>query len=1207
MSNRPAIPLEIQRELLFECRYLCAARCEPVSLEKAHIIPWSETQDHSFENLVVLCANCHTASHAEKWPESHLRRFKQRPCALERDRLPPMSPEQKAMVDYISATHPDAMTEKQRLRFAAMAAAYAGVSYTEISVIAVAATNSSLIRLEMPRSAAERLIRGFQSEDPRLVSFLDDFAISEALVRAEKEEPVYFGLAGGIKRIETARPTTPERPLVTNTKEEGLESLIFNAMTSFGWLAGKDGDYDREYAVDLVQLTAFVEATQEQTAAALQLGTDGPERRKFLAHLQGEITRRGTIDVMRKGVKHGKFHIDLFYGTPSPGNEKAVARHAANRFSIARQLHYSREQTKRALDLALFINGLPVATFELKNSLTKQTAEDAELQYKHDRDPRETLFLFGRCVVHFALDDHEVRMCSELKGTKGLAKDSWFLPFNQGWNDGAGNPPNPYGIKTDYLWRRILTPGGLTDILENYAQIVEVKNEKTGKKKRVQIFPRFHQLDVVRKLLADAAWFGAGKRYLIQHSAGSGKSNSIAWLAHQLIGLRRDGANAGAEAFDSIIVITDRRILDKQIRETIKGFAQVASIIGAVREGDNQSKTQQLTNFLRQGKKLIITTVQTFPHVLDRIGEEHRGKNFAIIIDEAHSSQGGRTAAAMSMALSESGLKTDNEEPQEETTEDKINRIIESRKLVPNASYFAFTATPKNKTLEIFGIPYRVGDEVKHRPFHSYTMKQAIQEGFILDVLKNFTPVESYYRLAKTIEGDPEFDVKKARKKLRRYVESHSTAIREKAEIMVDHFLEQVIGQNKIGGQARAMVVTGNIQRAIQYYFAFRSYLEEIKSPYKAIVAFSGEPEYEGETVTEAKLNGFPSREIEDRIQEDPYRFLICAEKFQTGYDEPLLHTMYVDKPLSSIKAVQTLSRLNRAHPKKHDVFVLDFQNNTETIEKAFSDYYRTTVLSAETDPNKLHTLKAELDGYQVYAPEQVEALVDLYLNGADRDKLDPILDAGVAVYIEDLDEDQQVSFKGNAKAFTRTYDFLATILPYGVPEWEKLSIFLNFLIPKLPAPKEEDLSKGILEAIDMDSYRAEKKATMAIALPDSDGEIGPVPTSGGGRKLEPEMDKLSNIVKAFNDQFGGLFADAKRMEKRITEEIPTKVSADKAYQNAKQNSDKQNARIEHDKALQRVITALFTDDAQLFKQFQDNDSFRRWLTDSVFGMTYSD
>ena len=467
--------------------------------------------------------------------------------------------------------------------------------------------------------------------------------------------------------------------------------------------------------------------------------------------------------------------------------------------------------------------------------------------------------------------------------------------------------------------------------------------------------------------------------------------------------------------------------------------------------------------------------------------------------------------------------------------------------------------------------------------------------------------MDSYYRLAKTIEGDPEYDVKKARKKLRRYVESHDKAIRDKAEIMVDHFLEQVIGQNKVGGKARAMVVTGSIQRAIQYYFAFRDYMTEIKCPYKAIVAFSGEPEYQGEKVTEAKLNGFPSGDIVDRIQEDPYRFLICADKFQTGYDEPLLHTMYVDKVLSSIKAVQTLSRLNRAHPKKHDVFVLDFQNDTETIEKAFADYYRTTILSKETDPNKLHALKADMDAYQVYSPEQVNSLVDLYLNGADRDRLDPILDACVAVYVNDLDEDAQVDFKGKAKAFTRTYDFLATILPYGVQDWEKLSIFLNFLVPKLPAPIEEDLAKGILEAIDMATYRAEKKATMAITLPDANAEIEPVPTSGGGHKPEPELDKLSNILKSFNDQFGGLFADPKRMEKRISDEIPTRVSADQAYQNAKMNSDRQNARIEHDKALKRVITALFTDDAQLFKQFQDNDSFRHWLTDTVFNMTYEE
>jgi type I restriction enzyme, R subunit len=641
-------------------------------------------------------------------------------------------------------------------------------------------------------------------------------------------------------------------------------------------------------------------------------------------------------------------------------------------------------------------------------------------------------------------------------------------------------------------------------------------------------------------------------------------------------------------------------VLDTQLRETIRRFAQVGSIIGAVKEGGGSSKTEQLTKFLKDGKKIIISTVQTFPEVLDQIGDEQRGKKYAIIIDEAHSSQGGRTAAALNVALSEN-----QEEAEEETTEDKINRIIETRKMLTNASYFAFTATPKNKTLELFGIAYREGDVVKHRPFHSYTMKQAIQEGFILDVLRNYTPVSSYYRLAKTVPGDPEYDVKRARKKLRIYVESHSKAIRDKAEIMVDHFIEQVIGQNKVGGQARAMVVTGGIQRAIEYFFAFNAYLTEIKSPYKAIVAFSGEPEYKGLKTSESQLNGFPSSEIPDRIQQDPYRFLICADKFQTGYDEPLLHTMYVDKTLTSIKAVQTLSRLNRAHPKKHDVFVLDFVNDTETIEKAFADYYRTTILSRETDPNKLHTLKNELDDYQVYSPEQIEEFVTLYLNSAARDKLDPILDACVAVYIEELDEDGQVEFKGKAKAFTRTYDFLATILPYPVPGWEKLSIFLNFLILKLPAPVEEDLSQGILDAIDMDSYRAEKQATMAIALPDANAEIDPVPMSGGGHRSPPEMDNLSNIVRAFNEQFGGLFSDPKRMETRITDEIPKKVSADQAYQNAKKNSDRQNARIEHDKALKRVITALFNDDAKLFKEFQDNESFRHWLTETVFGMTY--
>ncbi len=800
----------------------------------------------------------------------------------------------------------------------------------------------------------------------------------------------------------------------SDTSEKGLESLIVAAMTgihgygvavvgphageqlpAYGsslYVQGDPKDFDRDHAVDLAKLLDFMRATQPKIVAQLSLDDEGPARTQFLHRLQGEIAKRGVLDVLRLGIKHGPSSVDLFYATPSPGNATAKERFDANIFSITRQLRYSKDETQLALDLCLFINGLPIATFELKNSLTKQTVADAVVQYQRDRDPRELLFQFGRCAVHFAVDDQEVRFCTHLKG-----KDSWFLPFNKGWIDGAGNPPNPDGLKTEYLWREVLTRESLTDILENYAQIVDEKDERTGKKKSRVIFPRYHQLDVVRKLLADVATSSSGIRYLIQHSAGSGKSNSIAWLAHQLVGLEVNGA----ALFDTVVVVTDRRILDKQIRDTIKQFAQVNAIIGhAENSGD-------LRRFLKAGKKIIITTVQKFPFILDEIGNEHRTNTFAIIIDEAHSSQGGRTAAKMNIALGEQAEEDD------ETVEDTINRLMESRKMLSNASYFAFTATPKNKTLEIFGQAYAEGDTVKHRPFHCYTMKQAIEEGFILDVLQNYTPVESYYRLMKTVNDDPEFDVKKAQKKLRHYVESHEHAIRMKAEIMIDHFHDQVMARRKIGGQARAMVVTGSIQRAIMYFHAFREYLKERKSPYQAIVAFSGEHEYGGAKVTEATLNGFPSSAITDRFEEDPYRFLICADKFQTGYDEPLLHTMYVDKALSGIKAVQTLSRLNRAHPQKHDTFVLDFSNDVDSIELAFADYYRTTILSKETDPNKLHDLKATLDGYQVYDPAQVQNLVTLYLGGADRDKIDPILDACVAVYVGNLDE-EAISHRGS-------------------------------------------------------------------------------------------------------------------------------------------------------------------------------------------------
>ena len=996
--------------------------------------------------------------------------------------------------------------------------------------------------------------------------------------------------------------------MTIDTTERGLESLICAALTGspceppqasavrnrpatygVGWLCGDPTDYNREFCVDLAQLSTFLLATQPEAAGLLSLNEDSPTRRKFLSRLQGEISRHGTVEVLRRGINHGPHHLELFYGTPSPGNEKAAALYELNRFSVTRQLRYSGDNVQLALDLCLFINGLPVATFELKNSLTKQTVADAVEQYRRDRDPNEKLFQLGRCLVHFAVDDHEVRFCTHLKG-----RASWFLPFNRGWNDGAGNPPNPNGLKTDYLWKQVLTRDGLTDIIENYTQVVETKDRKTGRVSRVQVWPRFHQLEVVRRLLADVSKAGAGRRYLVQHSAGSGKSNSIAWLAHRLVGLERDGD----PVIDSVIVVTDRRVLDKQIRDTVRQFAQVSSIVGHAEDAGD------LRGFIESGKKIIISTVQKFPFILDEIGSGQHGRRFAIIIDEAHSSQGGRTSAAVSMALGKDGA-----EEEDETTEDKINQIMESKKLLTNASYFAFTATPKNRTLELFGDPDpQPHGKIPHRPFHSYTMKQAIQEGFIVDVLEHYTPVSSYYRLVKNVEEDPEFDTKRARRKLRRYVESHEHAIRLKAEIMVDHFHEQVMDLQKIGRQARAMVVTGSIERAISYYHTIRDYMAERGSRYEAIVAFSGEHEYGGAKVTETSLNGFPSSQIPERIRSDPYRFLVCADKFQTGYDEPLLHTMYVDKVLSGVRAVQTLSRLNRAHPQKHEAFVLDFMNDTDTIRDSFAPYYRTTILSDETDPNKLHDLKADLDGHQVYSADQLDDFAERFLSdGFGREALDPILDGCVAEYLRHLDEDGQVDFKGKAKAFLRSYGFLATILPYTNADWEKLSIFLNLLVPKLPAPVEEDLSKGILEAIDMDSYRAEKKAVQQIQLPDEDAEIDATPTDGGGQKPEPEIDRLSSIIEDFNARFGNVeWKDKDKIDKVIAEELPAKVAADKAYQNAAANSDEQNARIELNRALERAVTDMLADHADLFKLFSDNPSFRQWLSETIFASTYN-
>ena len=1003
------------------------------------------------------------------------------------------------------------------------------------------------------------------------------------------------------------------RKAPTNTSERALETRVCHILAgdncergafpaairerpaaySAGWVCGDAADYDAERCVDVAQLAAFLHATQPEIADALSIDADTPARNGFLRRLKLEIDRRGVVDVMRKGVKHNQHEVMLYYAMPSLGNDAAYERYEQNRFSITRQLRFGKGNRRESLDLALFVNGLPLITFELKNNLTKQTAEDAAQQYRR-RDRHEPLFRVGRCLAHFAVDESEALFCTEIAG-----KQSAFLPFNKGYMGGAGNPVNPMGLKTDYLWHEIFDRYSMSGIIERYALLTESKDATTGRTTRRQIWPRYHQIDAIRMLTSNVQSNGAGKRYLVQHSAGSGKSNTIAWLTLDLVDLERDGA----PAFRSVIVVTDRVLLDRQISETIRQFTQVSSTLA------HAESAADLRRRLAEGVKVIITTVQKFPFIQDAIGgADLRDDNFAIVIDEAHSGQGGQAAAAMAQALggAERAGEGNYDGEAEEDYEDRINRIIESRKMLPNASYFAFTATPKNKTLELFGSPREQPDgTVKHFPFHNYTMKQAIQERFIIDPLTHYTEVKSYYRLVKAVEDDPQFDARRAQRKLIRYVEGSDQAIRAKAEIMADHFLDSVIKPRKLGGHARAMVVTDGVARAIDYFFAINDRLRERGSPHRALVAFSGEREYAGKTVSEAALNGFPEAHTAAKLREDPNRILICADKFQTGYDEPLLQAMYVDKTLFGIRAVQTLSRLNRAHPGKADVFVLDFMNHSDAIAEAFSEYYRATILSDETDPNKLHDLKAALDDRQIYAPDDVRAVAKAYLDGEDRGAFEHRLDDCARRYRSDLDEDGQIEFKGNAKAFTRAYAFLSQLLPYGSVEWEELSIYLRFLIPKLPAPSADDFSIGIEDAVDMDSYRIEKQAVREILLADADAEIDPVPAGGGGHMPQPEMESLSTIIAEFNSLWGTLFTDTDKASQML-ESVSDDAKSDAAFLNAARGkTDVENAKEQHARALKDAISAAINCSAEFYNAYSENADFRAWVNSRLFQDAY--
>lgn len=975
----------------------------------------------------------------------------------------------------------------------------------------------------------------------------------------------------------------------TDTSEKGLETLIEKyLLETNGYYRGAPSDYSTDYALDCDKLELFLCTTQEDKVQRTVDFKNPHIRHSFFDRLKNEITKRGVIDVIRKGYNYNTTHFDMYYPFPSELSESGQSYYDRNIFSVTRQVHFSVANPDLSIDMVIFINGMPVITIELKNHYTGQTVLNAVAQYSNpnERNPKELLLQPRRCAVHFAVDDDNIRMCTELKG-----KESWFLPFDKGVDGGAGNPVNPSGPRTAYLWDYVLTKQTLSYIVENLAQVAKFTDEKGRLVKESVVWPRYHQLDAVRYLVQETKSHELGQKFLIQHSAGSGKSNTITWLAFMLAQQLR-----GTEKLmDSIIVVTDRVNLDKQIRNNINAYNQLGNIVGWA------DSSETLRKELTAGKRIIITIVHKFPFILKEIGTALADRRFAIIIDEAHSSQSGSLSAKMNMAIA--GVDVENEED----FEDILNKTIEGRKMVKNANYYAFTATPKNKTLEMFGkkIPQPDG-KPKFEPHHNYTMRQAIQEGFILDVLKNYTPYQSYYKVVESEiirkrKENPEFDRDQAQKKIRWYVESRPETVEKKAAIIVNHFINNVINKNKVGGQARAMVVTAGIERAIDYYYAISKQLQDMRSPYKAVIAFSGKKVYHGKEETEASINKFPSADIEKNMKVNPYRILVVADKFQTGYDEPLLHTMYVDKGLTDIKAVQTLSRLNRCHPKKKDTFILDFANDPEDIKESFQRYYKMTTLAGETDPNKLNDLIFELDEFNIYTQAEIDLYCRKYLGSALREELDPIIDTCVERFKNDLQEEQQIACKSAMKNFVRIYTFLAAIMPFGSEDWEKRWTFYKYLVTKLPKLKREDFTEGLLESIDFDQLRIVEQEAAKISLENENAEIAPVPTGNGAAgKKEPDLVKLSDILEEFNQRYGGVEWEYPDKVKKDIDELPKELAENESFANAVLHADESTVQIEGGDALQQIIVKNMAARSELFRIFLENQEFQNFLVERV-------
>ncbi|EOC3264054.1 type I restriction endonuclease subunit R [Campylobacter upsaliensis] len=957
--------------------------------------------------------------------------------------------------------------------------------------------------------------------------------------------------------------------------EKNLESFIESSLLKSGYIKRKSEDYDKSLGVDRELFLNFLHSTQAKTLQELEIR--GIKEQELLKRIFSQIQDKGIVKALQAGVKIRDITIKLAHPKPnSSANEKAIEDYNKNIFSITRQLYFS-EKNNKSLDMVIFLNGLPLITMELKNPFTGQNVYNAIAQYKKDRDPRESIF--KQSVVHFALDSDLIYMSTKLEGIQ-----TKFLPFNRGLNNGSGaiglecgggNPAVKDKMKTSYFWEELLQKDTLSKLLFDFT----IKNSKGV------IFPRFHQFDVVSRLLKDVKEKGVGQRYLIQHSAGSGKSNSIAWLAHNLVSLHRIENDKEKEVFDSILVVTDRRVLDRQIQENVKSFTQDKNLVESITEGSRQLKAA-----LEEGKKIIVTTIQKFPYIADEI-THLQNKSFAIIIDEAHSSQSGKNAEEMGKAISNKNDK----EMGEMDLEEELIKIIKNKKFQKNASYFAFTATPKPKTLEMFGSACEINGEKKFIPFHLYSMKQAIEEGFILDVLKGYITYASYYKIVSK-NDNREYDKKKANAKLKAYVTNHIATIEKKATIMIEHFFQNIY--KKIGEKAKAMIVTSSRENAVKYYRFFKKYLQENYPEYQALVAFSGVKEINGESYSEVGLNGFSEAMLKDEFKKDNYRFLIVAQKYQTGFDEPLLHTMYVDKRLEGISAVQTLSRLNRICKNKEDTCVLDFVNTHEEIGKSFSTFYGQTYLKEPTNIDNIYTLKSELFDYGIYTQDELNSFIEAIRKEQDENKIHSKLDNMIKEYNAKSD-DEKTEFYTKAKVYLREYSFLAQILPFNDIELEKLSILLKMLITKIVPPRTEDLAKGILNNVDLNSIRIILESKKDISL-SSNGELSPAGADGSSKK-EVELERLSNIVREFNTKFGSVdFGTNEKIAKELMD-LKDDIAKEQTFRDSL--GDEQNARRLFADIFKIQYLQFFKRNKDFFTQLDNKEEFKERVSNVIYEM----